>query len=613
MCGIIGVVGIEPCVEFIFSGLKKLEYRGYDSAGIAVVDEDTIKLAKSEGKLICLEAMLDSLPKASSIGLGHTRWATHGRPSIENAHPHHSLGTAIIHNGILENYQTFKIELLEAGVNFQSETDSEVFLHLFNREMLKCGANIKAALVKLVEKLQGTYAFGVVTTMDPDSIYVMKEGSPLVIAKGENSHYFASDVIALVDQAHDFIFLEDGEIAKITAKAVTIWNRKGEVVERDFVTLHCSESRAEKEGFRHFMLKEIHEQPKTLKTRFEPLQDLPGPENIEDVLLSSRLDWDRITNVTITGCGSAYLAGMVGKYILEPILRLPVRVELASELRYQKPFVDRGSLLIAITQSGETADTLASVKLFKSAQGGAQILALSNSNYSSIVREASSFIDMEAGPEIGVASTKAFTAMIRDLFLLGIAARYHRHGISQAAWEAHCENFDRLPALCAEILAKDELITQLAERIHSCPSCLFIGRGISFPIALEGALKLKEISYIHAEGYAGGELKHGPIALIDSSMPTIAVLPFDRHREKMLSNVQEITARNGFVLGIGAENDVQLRELCSAYFPCPQINNEALQGILSVIPLQLLSYTSAVFRGTDVDQPRNLAKSVTVE
>ncbi len=612
MCGVIGYVGSKPCVDFIFEGLKKLEYRGYDSSGIATLSkkDGLLRFVKSEGKLEKLKVLLPELPSDSYVGLGHTRWATHGIPSTRNAHPHIHNRMAIIHNGIFENYKEFKSDLEKSGSNFNSETDSEVFLHILTKE-LKVAGDLKQAIMNWVTRFRGAYALGILTEEEPNSMYLVKQGCPLVIGLGKGENYFASDPVPLSKYTNRFLFLEDGEFARISMEQVQIWKFDGTEVRREPVLLEWSQSQVEKQGHRHYMLKEIYEQPAVISNTIERFLDV----HKNDISLKQHdlknINFSNFDRIDITACGTAYYAGLIGKYILEPILKIPVNVELASELRYRNPCINSRTLFIAVSQSGETADTLACVKLAKTL--GAQVLSICNVRFSSIARESDGVIYMEAGPEIGVASTKAFSAMVLNLYFFALGTAKLR-GIKLGSIEEKAiENLLKLPTLADLAITSEKHIAGVARKYFELTSTLFVGRGCSFPLALEGALKLKEISYIHAEGYAGGELKHGPIALIDHNIAVVSIVSKDNHREKMLSNVEEIRARDGRILGIGSADDENFRSLCADYIPCPQIEDEALQVLLSVIPLQLFAYNVAVLRGTDVDQPRNLAKSVTVE
>lgn len=610
MCGIMGYVGQKSCVDLIFSGLQKLEYRGYDSSGIAVIDTDAISMIKSVGKLAKLKPLLPSLPSEASIGMGHTRWATHGVPSTENAHPHTEQGISIVHNGILENYKELKIQLLQQGVKFSSQTDSEVIVHLLNAE-LEIAGDLKKAILNVIPRLEGAFALGVLSIAEPKSFYLVKQGSPLVIGLAKDEHFFASDPLALREHCQEFIFLEDGEVAKVTQDDYQIWSFLGAPVSKEPHRLDWSLNSAEKGGHRHYMHKEIHDQPKVFSNTIERMVNSETLNLRAEAFDLSELDFAKVSRIHLIGCGTSFYAGLLGKYTLEPLLKTPCEVELASEFRYRSPYLDEATLVIAITQSGETADTLASIKHAKSM--GCQILSICNVEYSSIPRESHATLYMEAGPEIGVASTKAFTSMVLNLHLLGLylAQTYKRQPLETL--HAHMEALVKLPHLAGQIISKEHLISDIARHYFEDLHCLFIGRNTSFPVAMEGALKLKEVSYIHAEGYAGGELKHGPIALIDKHMPIVAIAPMDHQYEKMLSNIEEVCARQGRVLGVGSEEDDRLASLCERVIPCPDIGEPIMQAILSTIPLQIFSYYVAVHRGTDVDQPRNLAKSVTVE
>lgn len=610
MCGIIGYIGFHPASEIVFQGLQKLEYRGYDSAGIAVLNRGEVVYVKSEGKLVNLAPKLGKLPSSAHIGMGHTRWATHGAPTTENSHPHVSQGVAIIHNGIIENYAALKKDLLAKGVHFSSETDTEVVLHLLIEEMAS-GKSAKHALVEVLKKLEGAYSLGIICEREPEKILLAKHGSPLVVGFGEGENYFASDALALIDRTKSFVFLNDGEMASLSKDRVEFFDLTGQEIQRNPVTLNLSGTATDKGGYRHYMLKEIHDQPAILANAIHRLVDFVGKGFREDLLGIEAIDVSSIDRIHMVACGTAFYSGLVAKYALEPLLKVPVEVELASEFRYRSPCLTKKTLVIPISQSGETADTLACVKYAR--EQGCQVLAVCNVMYSSIPRESTAALYMEAGPEIGVASTKAFTSMILNMYILALAMRKKKFGLEFSHFDKHLNALRAFPPLLDAAIGARARIETLAEGYYEDRNCIFIGRGASFPISLEGALKLKEISYIHAEGYAGGELKHGPIALIDRHMPVVAIAPRDKYYEKMISNVEEVKARAGRIIGIGASKDDRFKTLCEAYVECPQIDDEILQAILSVIPLQLFSYYVAVLRGTDVDQPRNLAKSVTVE
>ena len=610
MCGIIGYSGKKPCIDYIYSGLRKLEYRGYDSSGIAVVSGDRISVIKKKGKLNQLEPFLESLPKSASSGMGHTRWATHGAPSTENAHPHSEEGVSIIHNGILENYKELKIQLLEKGARFLSETDSEVIVHLLKEE-LEIAGDVRKALLNIINQLEGAYALGVMTQKEPESIYVVKNASPVVIGLGKDENFFASDVLALRAHTNRFIFLEDGEIARISPDKVEIWDFFGKTLEKDIVTLDQEEAKADKGGYRHYMLKEIHEQPSVIANTIERLTNLEHGTLNSDTLGLNQLDWNRIKKIHIVACGTAYYAGLIGKYQTEPLAKMSVDCELASEFRYRKPWLDDSTLVISVTQSGETADTLACVKHAKKA--GCQTFSICNVAYSSIPRESDATLYMEAGPEIGVASTKAFTSMVLNFYFLSLEIAKIRGTMNADDIRNSLSTLQKLPNQCDALLSMESRISDIARDFFESTNCLFLGRGHFYPVALEGALKLKEISYIHAEGYAAGELKHGPIALIDRNMPVIALINSCQEFDKTLSNLEEVHAREGQIISIGQDPDEKLKDLSRHFIPCPANPEPALQALLNTIPLQLFSYFVAVQRGTDVDQPRNLAKSVTVE
>ncbi|MEZ4743619.1 MAG: glutamine--fructose-6-phosphate transaminase (isomerizing) [Bdellovibrionota bacterium] len=610
MCGIIGYIGYKEAVEVVFSGLEKLEYRGYDSSGIAVSHANEVSFIKSEGKLSNLAPLLKDLPKKSAAGMGHTRWATHGSPNTANAHPHVCQGVALIHNGIIENYQELKQNLLKQDVKFSSDTDTEVVLHLLIAE-LKQTNSAKSALINVLRRIEGAYSLAFIWEKDPDHIYLAKQGSPLVVGIGHDENFFASDALALISHTKKVVFLNDGEIASISKDETCFFDFEGNNVARSAVELNWSGLSASKSGYRHFMLKEIHEQPAIIESMINRLINFSNRTFNDQSLGINQINLNKVQRIHLVACGTAYYSGLTIKYALESILRLPVEVELASEFRYRDPYINESTLVIPITQSGETADTLACVKYAK--DKGCQTLAICNVMYSSIARVSDSVLYMEAGPEIGVASTKAFTSMILSMYIMALAMARKKNLLSTNELEEHFAKIQKLPELVSESIKESNFIEDISNKYYEYTNCIFIGRGMSYPISLEGSLKLKEISYIHAEGYAGGELKHGPIALIDKHMPIVALNPKDRHREKMLSNIEEIRARDGRILGVGADDDEKFKAICHDYIPVPQIDNETLQAILSVVPLQLFSYYVAVKRGTDVDQPRNLAKSVTVE
>ncbi len=610
MCGIVGYIGKNNPVDFLYDGLSRLEYRGYDSAGIAVLKDKKIGVVKAEGKLSQLQPRLSELPPNPVSGIGHTRWATHGIPNTVNAHPHSFDNVALVHNGIIENYQELKKELIADGAIFQSQTDTEVVVHLYYRELKKVKDPFQA-IIAMIPKLKGAFSLGIMVSDQPNTLYAVKLGSPLVIGAGKGECFFASDAMALVKHVGRAHFLSDGEIAKVTADGFEITNFNGQKLPTKLIELDISSASTEKQGFKHFMLKEIHEQPRVMSAMIRRFVDLDKSVFNDKEMGIESLDVSQIDHVYMVACGTAYYSALVGKYVLEPALGVPVSVELASEFRYREPWLSKKALFIAVSQSGETADTLASVKHAKG--HGLKVLAICNVKMSSIVRESDYNLHMDAGPEIGVASTKAFTAMVLAMRLLSLSLGKRRGFVKKEELAKAIDGLRALPAFMDHAVDSKGGVEALAGRYYEASNFIFIGRGTSFGIALEGALKLKEISYIHAEGYAGGELKHGPIALIDRHMPVVAVVPKDQYHEKMISNVEEVRAREGRIIGVGDAHDDKLQGVSNDFIPCPQVDDLALQAILSVVPLQLLSYYIAVKRGTDVDQPRNLAKSVTVE
>lgn len=609
MCGIVGYVGHRNAVDIIFQGLKRLEYRGYDSAGVSIVDHNRILMEKAPGKLAKLEPLLKNLPERSTVGIGHTRWATHGAPNKQNAHPHQADEVSIIHNGIIENYRELKTRLIKEGAKFSSETDSEVIAHLLSHELRS--SSPEEALQRVLTQLKGAYALGVLIQSTPETIYVAKHGSPMALGLGEHEQFFGSDASAFIGEASKAIFLNDGEWAKLTKDSIECFNFNGQKINPSIEPLNWTRGAIEKQGFRHFMLKEIHEQPAVISETISRLIDYGELEFRTEQMGFENIDFTRVDNIQVVACGTAYLSGVVARYFLEPLLNIPINVELASEFRYRKPFLNKGSLIISISQSGETADTLASVSYAKSK--GCQLLSICNTEHSAIPRESHGVFLMNAGPEIGVASTKAFTSQIICLYLWGLALGHKKGSLSNDELGQILDELRALPLHMETAIGAYKDIDQLARKFYESHNFLYLGRGMSFPIALEGALKLKEISYIHAEGYGAGELKHGPIALVDRHMPIVAICPEDHYYEKTMSNIEEVVCREGMVIGIGSPNDTRLQELCTDFIPCPKVNNSVFQAIINSVPVQLLAYSIAVHRGTDVDQPRNLAKSVTVE
>ena len=611
MCGIVGAVADHDIVPILIDGLRRLEYRGYDSAGVAVLNgTGTIKRMRTVGKVRKLEDALDADPAHGKLGIAHTRWATHGVPSERNAHPHISRdGIAIVHNGIIENHEELRAELLRDGYEFSSETDTEVIAHRIHHHLKITGDFFKAVRATAAE-LEGAYALAVMSQHDPDRIVLAREGCPVVIGLGEDENYVASDVAALLPVTRRFIILEEGDVAEIRRKSVRILDRNGNTVQRPVHESELSADSAEKGEYAHYMLKEIHEQPRAVAQTLQ--ERVAGGKLLEAAFgPASTGVFARTEAVRIVACGTSFHAAMVAKYFIEQICRLPCWVEIASEYRYRNPVVPRNTLFVSVSQSGETADTLAALRLAKQA-GYLSQLAICNSPESSLVRESELVMLTRAGPEIGVASTKAFTTQLSALGMLVVAlAKYH-----SADAERERGLVQRLlgtPALIESALALDGTIRELAKRFADKQHALFLGRGPMYPIAMEGALKLKEISYIHAEAYSAGELKHGPLALVDENMPVIAVAPNNDLLEKLKSNLQEVRARGGELYvfadpesGFEPSDGVHVIEMPRhvSYLQAPSVYT---------VPLQLLAYHCAILRGTDVDQPRNLAKSVTVE
>ncbi|WP_462401607.1 glutamine--fructose-6-phosphate transaminase (isomerizing) [Pseudomonas sp. Marseille-QA0332] len=611
MCGIVGAVAERNITAILIEGLKRLEYRGYDSAGLAVLTgNEQLERRRRIGKVSELEAALTDDPLSGQLGIAHTRWATHGAPSEDNAHPHfsgHEL--AVVHNGIIENHEALREELKGMGYLFSSQTDTEVIVHLIHH-LLKELPDLGDALKAAVKRLHGAYGLAVISVAQPDRLLAARSGSPLVIGLGLGENFLASDQLALRQVTDRFMYLEEGDIAEIRRDQVTVWDQHGERVQRETVQYHEGAEAADKGSYRHFMLKEIHEQPsvvqRTLESRLgkdHVMVQAFGPQAAEL--------FAKVRNVQIVACGTSYHAGMVARYWLESLAGIPCQVEVASEFRYRKVVVQPDTLFVSISQSGETADTLAALRNAK-ALGFLGSLAICNVGISSLVRESDLTLLTLAGPEIGVASTKAFTTQLVSLMLLTLALGQVRGILEQGVEAELVEELRRLPARLGEALAMDNVVEKTAELFADKHHTLFLGRGAQFPVAMEGALKLKEISYIHAEAYPAGELKHGPLALVDSDMPVVTVAPNNELLEKLKSNLQEVRARGGqLVVFADAEAGLTNGE-GTHVIELPHIA-DALAPILYTIPLQLLSYYVAVLKGTDVDQPRNLAKSVTVE
>ena len=615
MCGIVGYIGHREAYPIILEGLKRLEYRGYDSAGIALFDGDNLKVSKTKGKVADLQSRLENeISINGSIGIGHTRWATHGVPNDVNSHPHisNSGDLAIIHNGIIENYDALKTELTKRGYTFKSDTDTEVLINLIEdiklNEKVKLGKAVQIALNQVV----GAYAIAVFDKSKPDEIVIARLGSPLAIGIGEGEYFIASDASPFIEYTKNAIYLEDEEMAIIRVdKDLKIRKIKDDSVVAPYVQeLQMNLEQIEKGGYDHFMLKEIHEQPDAIRDTYrgrllakEGIIKMAGiDDNIEKFTNADK--------ITIVACGTSWHAGLVAEYIFENLARIPVEVEYASEFRYRNPVISDKDVVIAISQSGETADTLAAIKLAK--QNGAFVFGVCNVVGSSIARETHAGAYTHAGPEIGVASTKAFTTQITVLSLIALKLAKAKGKISNSDYHYHLQELELIPEKVAKALKSDQHIQTVAKKYKDAKNCLYLGRGYNFPVALEGALKLKEISYIHAEGYPAAEMKHGPIALIDEQMPVFVIATKKGHYEKVVSNIEEIKSREGKIIGIVTEGDTNVKKLADHVIEVPE-TLESLTPLLTTIPLQLLSYHIAVMLNKNVDQPRNLAKSVTVE
>ena len=614
MCGIIGYIGPKPLVSIILDGLRRLEYRGYDSAGIAVVHDGEIEIRRSAGKLINLENSIQAKPLVGEYGLGHTRWATHGRPTEENAHPHRdgSGRIVVVHNGIIENYLEIKRELIADGHKFESETDTEVVAHLVQKEWK--GDGLENAVLRAMKRVRGLFALVLLSADDPKKLVTVRNGPPIVVGIGDGEYFVASDVPAILSHTRDVVFMEDHEMAVLTPSGVVFMTLEGKVVERKPTRVMWDPISAEKAGYKHFMLKEIFEQPAAVRDTILGRVSLETGTIFPDDTGLSDADLNSIDRVTLIACGTSWHAALVGKFLIEELARIPVEVDYGSEYRYRRPLAGPSTLAVAITQSGETADTLAALREAK--QQGAKSLAICNVVGSMATRESDGTIYTHAGPEIGVASTKAFTAQLVALYLLALHLAQVKKTLTVDQRKTHIADLLQLPQQIEQVLKCAPQIEDIASRFHNRTDFLYLGRGINYPIALEGALKLKEISYIHAEGYPAGEMKHGPIALIDERMPVVAIAPHDHVFEKMQGNIQEAKARGGAVIAITTAGDDTLWRLLdrnSDSIVAVPAMSPLLAPIVITVPLQLLSYHIAVRRGCDVDQPRNLAKSVTVE
>lgn len=615
MCGIVGYIGYREAYPIIIKGLQRLEYRGYDSAGVTLFDGDKIHLAKTKGKVEDLKAKAETtIPTTGKLGLGHTRWATHGVPNDVNSHPHYSNSgeLVIIHNGIIENYESIKQALIKRGYTFQSDTDTEVLINLIEEVKKKEGVKLGKAVQIALNQVVGAYAIAVFDKNKPDEIVVAKLGSPLAIGIGENEYFIASDASPFIEYTNNAVYLEDEEMAIVRiGKEIKMRKIKDDAIAYpNILELQLNLEEIEKGGYDHFMLKEIYEQPKAIQDTYrgrlladKGIIKMAGiDQNLEKFLNANR--------IIIVACGTSWHAGLVAEYIFEDMARIPVEVEYASEFRYRNPVITEKDVLIAISQSGETADTLAAIKLAK--EKGAFVFGVCNVVGSSIARETHAGAYTHAGPEIGVASTKAFTTQITVLTLIALKLAQEKGTLSKSKYHECLAELEAIPTKVEKALLSNPLVEEISQTYKDSSNCLYLGRGYNFPVALEGALKLKEISYIHAEGYPAAEMKHGPIALIDEQMPVVVIATKKGHYEKVVSNIQEIKSRKGRIIAVVTEGDQTVKELADHVIEVPE-TSESLSPLLTTIPLQLLSYHIAVMRGCNVDQPRNLAKSVTVE
>jgi len=612
MCGIIGYIGDRQAQGILLTGLKRLEYRGYDSSGVAILDpiSNLLVVRKTPGKIAELEKLLKNKPLRGTVGIAHTRWATHGAPTQVNAHPHTSCNhdLAVVHNGIIENYETLKARLIKEGHRFVSQTDTEVIVHLIEGHLKNMG--FEDAVRSALRQLVGSFAVGVVSKKFPGKLIGARQGSPLIVGVGKNENFLASDVPAILDATKDVIFLNDNEVAVLTKDRVHITDLKGKPVSTKIVRVHWDIAQAEKAGYRHFMLKEINEQPGIIHNLFTMRIEKKSQLVWFDELEITEQKLRSIKEITIVACGTAYHAGVVGKYIIESLCKIPVSVDVSSEFRYRDLLIHKDTLVVAVSQSGETADTLAGVRQARAM--GATVLSICNVLGSTLTRESDGVIYTHAGPEIGVASTKAYTAQLFVFYLLALYLAQLRNSLPVATIKKYIRDLRIIPALQKEVLSRQHEIGRLAQKHSHFGSFLYLGRNVNFPSALEGALKLKEISYIPAEGYAAGEMKHGPIALIDEYRAVVCICPESKVYEKMYSNIQEIKSRLGKIIAIATEGDKKIKKLTPEVVYIPRVD-EFFSPLLVAIPLQLLAYHISSKRGCDVDQPRNLAKSVTVE
>ncbi len=608
MCGIVGYIGNRHATEVIMDGLAKLEYRGYDSSGVAVNTGSDLVIRKYKGRLSVLEQDLDKNPVLGNLGIGHTRWATHGAPSDENSHPHYNMNEsiAVVHNGIIENYMQLKEELIEKGYSFKSETDTEVLAHLLDYYY---DGDLFDALCKVLKDVRGAYAIGAISKDEPERLIAARKDSPLVVGLGESENFIASDIPALLSYTRKVHLIDDGEVVVLTKEGVQIYDCDQKPVTKDVMNVEWDVEAASKGGYEHFMLKEIHEQPRGIKETLTKRLDENGLIKLDDIHLTKE-DIENISKVYIIACGTAYHAGLVGRYAIEKLVKVPVEVDIASEFRYRDPFVDENTLVIIVSQSGETLDTLAALREAK--KKGARILSITNVLGSSIARESDDVFYTWAGPEIAVASTKAYTTQLVSFYMIALHMALMTGRIDMAEYKRMIEEIKLTSGKVQQIIDQDSKIVEIAQEIVEKHNGFFIGRGLDYNTAMEGSLKMKEVSYMHTEAFAAGELKHGTIALIEEGTPVIGIASQEKLFEKTVSNMKEVKARGAFVIAIAQEGNTEVEKVADRVFYIPNVD-DILASILTVIPLQLMAYHVSVMRGCDVDKPKNLAKSVTVE
>ena len=614
MCGIVGYLGQKEPKKIIIDGLKKLEYRGYDSAGLAVIHDGLTKRIRAQGKLKALEDKVENEIFNGHLGIGHTRWATHGAPNERNAHPHQAGEISLVHNGIIENYLEIKEQLLKKGADIKSDTDSELVAHLIWEDIQKT-QNLFQSVKNTLDKIVGAFSILVMWEKSPNELIAFKDGPPLIVGLGEHNNkkefFVVSDVQAALVHTKNFVYLNDREIVHIKDQSINYYNAKGVEIKKDIVTLDWSSDLVEKMGYKHFMLKEIYEQPRSVAQAIAPYVDTETHSvHLKNVGFDTATEYKKIQRVFFIACGTSYYASMVGKYLIEQISRVPVETDIASEFRYRKPVLPENTLVVTISQSGETADTLAAIRLAK--EQGAQTLSITNVALSSIDREATGHMYMNTGVEVGVASTKAFTSTLALLNILAVQIAKARNVISPVSEKQIVQNLLSVPSQIETVLSYDKYFNEASNKLGQFKGFLYLGRGVNYPIALEGALKLKELAYMHAEGYAAGEMKHGPLALIDEQMAIVVVAPSDDLIDKTISNLQEAKARGGKIISIGTGENAALKSMSEYYLSLPK-GLWTTNPIVAVVPLQLMAYHLADHLGYDVDQPRNLAKSVTVE